>query len=48
MTGAILTLTVPAPLARELGSATQDFLADLLLLFAANAIGFSFPTNTAC
>ena len=25
-----LTLTLPAPLARELDSATQDFLADLL------------------
>lgn len=25
-----LTLTLPAPLAHELGSATQDFLADLL------------------
>jgi len=30
MTGETLTLTVPAPLAHELGSATQDFLADLL------------------
>jgi hypothetical protein len=30
MTGETLTLTLPAPLARELGSATQDFLADLL------------------
>ena len=30
MTGEILTLTVPAPLAHELGAATQDFLADLL------------------
>jgi hypothetical protein len=30
MTGETLTLTLPAPLAHELGSATQDFLADLL------------------
>ena len=30
MTGKTLTLTLPAPLAHELGSATQDFLADLL------------------
>lgn len=30
MTGETLTLTLPAPLAQELGSATQDFLADLL------------------
>ena len=30
MTGETLTLTLPSPLARELGSATQDFLADLL------------------
>lgn len=30
MTDETLTLTLPAPLARELGSATQDFLADLL------------------
>lgn len=30
MTGETLTLTLPAPLAAELGSATQDFLADLL------------------
>ena len=30
MTGETLTLTPPAPLACELGSATQDFLADLL------------------
>jgi len=30
MTGETLTPTLPAPLAREWGSATQDFLADLL------------------
>ena len=30
MTGETLTLSLPAPLAYELGSATQDFLADLL------------------
>jgi hypothetical protein len=30
MTGDTLTLSLPAPLAHELGSATQDFLADLL------------------
>ena len=30
MTGDTLTLTLPAPLAHELESATQDFLADLL------------------
>jgi hypothetical protein len=30
MTGETLTLSLPAPLAHELGSATQDFLADLL------------------
>jgi hypothetical protein len=30
MTGETLTLSLPAPLAQELGSATQDFLADLL------------------
>ena len=30
MTGETLTLTLPAPLACELGTATQDFLADLL------------------
>ena len=30
MTGNTLTLTLPAPLAHELGSATQDFLIDLL------------------
>jgi len=30
MTGETLTLTLPAPLARELSSATEDFLADLL------------------
>ena len=30
MTGETLTLTLSSPLARELGSATQDFLADLL------------------
>ncbi len=30
MTGETLTLTLPTPLAHELGSATQDFLADLL------------------
>jgi hypothetical protein len=30
MTGEPLTLTLPAPLAHELGSATQDFLIDLL------------------
>ena len=28
MTGKTLTLTLPAPLAHELGSATQDFLAE--------------------
>lgn len=30
MTGETVTLSLPAPLAHELGSATQDFLADLL------------------
>lgn len=30
MTGETLTLTLPAPLAHELGSATQDYLVDLL------------------
>lgn len=30
MTDETLMLTLPAPLADELGSATQDFLADLL------------------
>ena len=30
MSGETLTLSLPAPLAHELGSATQDFLADLL------------------
>jgi hypothetical protein len=30
VTGETLTLTVPAPLAHELGSTTEDFLADLL------------------
>jgi hypothetical protein len=30
MPGETLTLSLPAPLAHELGSATQDFLADLL------------------
>ncbi len=30
MTVEKLTLTLPAPLAHELGAATQDFLADLL------------------
>lgn len=30
MSGETLTLTLPAPLADELGSATQEFLADLL------------------
>lgn len=30
MTGETLTLSLPAPLAHELGAATQDFLADLL------------------
>jgi hypothetical protein len=30
MTTDTLTLSLPAPLAHELGSATQDFLADLL------------------
>lgn len=30
MTDQVLTLTLPAPLAEELGSATQDFLVDLL------------------
>ena len=30
MTGETLTLSLPAPLAYELGAATQDFLADLL------------------
>ena len=30
MTADSLTLSLPAPLAHELGSATQDFLADLL------------------
>ena len=30
MTADTLTLSLPAPLAHELGSATQDFLADLL------------------
>jgi len=30
VTSETLTLTLPAPLAHELGSATQDFLADLL------------------
>lgn len=30
MTGETLTITLPASLAHELGSATQDFLADLL------------------
>jgi hypothetical protein len=30
MTVETLTLSLPAPLAHELGSATQDFLADLL------------------
>lgn len=32
MTGETLTLTLPAPLAHELGSATQDYLIDLLAL----------------
>ena len=30
MSGETLTLSLPAPLAYELGAATQDFLADLL------------------
>lgn len=30
MSGETLVLTLPAPLAHELGSATQEFLADLL------------------
>jgi len=30
MSGETLMLTLPAPLAHELGSATQEFLADLL------------------
>jgi hypothetical protein len=30
MAAETLTLTLPAPLARELGSATQDFLAELI------------------
>jgi len=30
MAGVTVTLSLPAPLAHELGSATQDFLADLL------------------
>ncbi len=30
MAAETLTLTLPAPLARDLGSATQEFLADLI------------------